>query len=152
MKEVASVGIVGLGKMGMPMARMLRERGFSVAGYDVTAAALKAAAAAGVQPLDSPKAVAAASDLTIVAVGFDSEVEAVLVGDAGYCVSPVAGMGGSMAIIGAGRIADALQRHGTDHAAARCGDRLRVELSGSGACPRPRATRSSLRPITRPDE
>ena len=35
-----------------------------------------------------------------------------LVGDAGYCVSPVAGMGGSMAIIGAARLADALGRHG----------------------------------------
>jgi 2-polyprenyl-6-methoxyphenol hydroxylase-like FAD-dependent oxidoreductase len=41
-----------------------------------------------------------------------------LVGDAGYCVSPVAGMGGSMAIIGAARLADALQRHSVDHAAA----------------------------------
>jgi 2-polyprenyl-6-methoxyphenol hydroxylase-like FAD-dependent oxidoreductase len=41
-----------------------------------------------------------------------------LVGDAGYCVSPVAGMGGSMAIIGAARLADALQRHGVDHTAA----------------------------------
>jgi 2-polyprenyl-6-methoxyphenol hydroxylase-like FAD-dependent oxidoreductase len=42
----------------------------------------------------------------------------VLVGDAGYCVSPVAGMGGSMALIGAGRLADALQRNPGDHAAA----------------------------------
>ena len=41
-----------------------------------------------------------------------------LVGDAGYCVSPVAGMGGSMAIIGAARLADAMARHGADHAAA----------------------------------
>jgi 2-polyprenyl-6-methoxyphenol hydroxylase-like FAD-dependent oxidoreductase len=38
-----------------------------------------------------------------------------LVGDAGYCVSPVAGMGGSMAIIGAGRLAEALARHPDDH-------------------------------------
>ena len=50
-----------------------------------------------------------------------------LVGDAGYCVSPVAGMGGSMAIIGAARLADALQRHAADHAAAfqEYHDRLR---------------------------
>jgi 2-polyprenyl-6-methoxyphenol hydroxylase-like FAD-dependent oxidoreductase len=41
-----------------------------------------------------------------------------LVGDAGYCVSPVAGMGGSMAIIGSARLADALQHHGANHAAA----------------------------------
>lgn len=39
-------------------------------------------------------------------------------GDAGCCVSPVAGLGGSMAIIGAGRIAEALERHGADYAAA----------------------------------
>lgn len=41
-----------------------------------------------------------------------------LVGDAGYCVSPLAGFGGSMAIIGAGRLADALKRYPGDHAAA----------------------------------
>jgi 2-polyprenyl-6-methoxyphenol hydroxylase-like FAD-dependent oxidoreductase len=41
-----------------------------------------------------------------------------LVGDAGYCVSPVAGMGGSMALIGAARLADSLRRHPHDHATA----------------------------------
>ena len=41
-----------------------------------------------------------------------------LVGDAGYCVSPLAGFGGSMAIIGAGRLAAALDHHRGDHAAA----------------------------------
>ena len=47
-----------------------------------------------------------------------SKGRVVLVGDAGYCVSPVAGMGGAMAIIGAARLADALQRHGVDYDAA----------------------------------
>ncbi|MBB3691977.1 FAD-dependent monooxygenase [Sphingomonas sp. BK580] len=42
----------------------------------------------------------------------------VLVGDAGYCVSPLAGLGGSMAIIGAGRLAAALERFPDDHASA----------------------------------
>jgi 2-polyprenyl-6-methoxyphenol hydroxylase-like FAD-dependent oxidoreductase len=41
-----------------------------------------------------------------------------LVGDAGYCVSPVAGMGGSVAILGAATLADALQRNDLDHASA----------------------------------
>jgi len=41
-----------------------------------------------------------------------------LVGDAGYCVSPLAGFGGSMAIIGAGRLAAALEQNRGDHAAA----------------------------------
>jgi len=41
-----------------------------------------------------------------------------LVGDAGYCPSPAAGMGGSMAILGAAALADALQRHPDDLRAA----------------------------------
>jgi 3-hydroxyisobutyrate dehydrogenase-like beta-hydroxyacid dehydrogenase len=83
MKEIRAVGVIGLGKMGMPMARLLRERGFTVIGYDVTLPAIKVASGLGVQPVNSPKAVAAASDLTIIAVGFDSEVEAVMFGDNG---------------------------------------------------------------------
>jgi 3-hydroxyisobutyrate dehydrogenase-like beta-hydroxyacid dehydrogenase len=83
MKEIRNVGMIGLGKMGMPMARLLRERGFTVTGYDVALPVVKAAAGKGIQPVNSPKAVAAASDLTIIAVGFDSEVEAVMFGDNG---------------------------------------------------------------------
>ena len=37
-----------------------------------------------------------------------------LVGDAGYCASPAAGMGGSLAMDGAAALADALQKHGGD--------------------------------------
>ena len=38
-----------------------------------------------------------------------------LVGDAGYCASPAAGMGGSLAIIGATALADAFEKHNGDH-------------------------------------
>jgi len=37
-----------------------------------------------------------------------------LVGDAGYCASPAAGMGGSLAIDGAAALADAMRAHPTD--------------------------------------
>ena len=50
-QEIKRVGVIGLGKMGLPIARRLAERGFAVIGYDVALAALKAAAAAGVQPV-----------------------------------------------------------------------------------------------------
>ena len=83
MKDIRNVGMIGLGKMGMPMARLLRERGFTVTGYDVALPVVKAAVGNGIQPVNSPKAVAAASDLTIIAVGFDSEVETVIFGDNG---------------------------------------------------------------------
>jgi len=82
-QEIRRIGVIGLGKMGLPMARRLAERGFAVIGYDVALAALKAAAAAGVQPVNSPKAVAATSDLVIVVVGFDQEVETVMFGENG---------------------------------------------------------------------
>ncbi len=83
MKDIRNVGMIGLGKMGLPMARLLRERGFAVTGYDVALPALKAAAGLGIKAVNSPKAVAAASDLVIVVVGFDSEVQAVIFGDNG---------------------------------------------------------------------
>jgi 2-polyprenyl-6-methoxyphenol hydroxylase-like FAD-dependent oxidoreductase len=41
-----------------------------------------------------------------------------LVGDAAYCASPAAGMGGSLAIIGATALADAFTNHPADFAAA----------------------------------
>ncbi|RYY10460.1 MAG: FAD-binding monooxygenase, partial [Cytophagaceae bacterium] len=37
-----------------------------------------------------------------------------LVGDAGYCASPAAGMGGTLALAGATALADALRQHGSD--------------------------------------
>jgi 3-hydroxyisobutyrate dehydrogenase-like beta-hydroxyacid dehydrogenase len=62
--------MLGLGKMGAPMAKHLLARGFEVCGFDPAAKA-----PAGVAALESPKAVAAASELVIVVVGFDHEVE-----------------------------------------------------------------------------
>lgn len=41
-----------------------------------------------------------------------------LVGDAGYCPSPAAGMGGSMALLGAAAIADGMEAHPEDFAEA----------------------------------
>ena len=41
-----------------------------------------------------------------------------LVGDAAYCASPAAGMGGSLAINGAAALADAMRAYGDDFAAA----------------------------------
>ncbi|GAB2571723.1 FAD-dependent oxidoreductase [Paractinoplanes abujensis] len=47
-----------------------------------------------------------------------SDGRTALVGDAAYCASPAAGMGGSLAIIGATALGDALEQHGTDIDAA----------------------------------
>jgi 3-hydroxyisobutyrate dehydrogenase-like beta-hydroxyacid dehydrogenase len=81
--DIRRVGLIGLGKMGLPMSRLLRQRGFEVAGFDVDSSAMDDAAALGVATALSPQAVAAASDLVIVVVGFDSQVEAVMFGERG---------------------------------------------------------------------
>jgi len=53
---MASVGFIGLGNMGGPMAANLVKAGHSVAGFDLSPAALEAAKAAGVTIADSPAA------------------------------------------------------------------------------------------------
>jgi len=72
MSAIRNVGIVGLGKMGLPMAKHLLAGGFRVTGCD------PAVRGAGFEVLASPREVAKVSDLVIVVVGFDHEVEAVV--------------------------------------------------------------------------
>ena len=66
MTAISTVGILGLGKMGAPMAGHLLARGYSVAGYDPLEPARRAARALGVSVRESPREVARASELVIV--------------------------------------------------------------------------------------
>jgi 3-hydroxyisobutyrate dehydrogenase-like beta-hydroxyacid dehydrogenase len=114
-KEIKRVGVIGLGKIGLPIARHLAARGFAVIGYDLALPALKAAAGAGVQPVNSPKAVAATSDLVIVVVGFDQEVEAVMFGEngiiAGASEGPVVAIASTVAPHTMNKLAARLRAH-----------------------------------------
>jgi 3-hydroxyisobutyrate dehydrogenase-like beta-hydroxyacid dehydrogenase len=91
-RVVRCVGIVGLGKMGQPMARHLRKAGFEVTGCDVDEAARRRAAEAGVTVAADPRAVAQASDFVVVVVGFDKEAEAVLLGSDGIAAAARPGL------------------------------------------------------------
>jgi 3-hydroxyisobutyrate dehydrogenase-like beta-hydroxyacid dehydrogenase len=77
---IKDVGIIGLGKMGLPMARHMLTKGFAVAGYDLSKERSDMAAKLGARIAASPREVAEASDLVIIIVGFDSEVMQVLNG------------------------------------------------------------------------
>ena len=83
MDAIRSVGIVGLGKMGLPMARHLLAAKFTVLGCDPSEPARREAARLGVSVVDSAKALALSSDLVLIVVGFDREVEAALFGENG---------------------------------------------------------------------
>jgi 3-hydroxyisobutyrate dehydrogenase len=61
---MAAIAFIGLGNMGLPMARNLLRAGHQVVGYDVVASALEAAASAGVRAAGSvPEAVAGAESV-----------------------------------------------------------------------------------------
>ena len=89
---VRRVGIVGLGKMGQPMARHLRKAGFEVTGCDLDAAACRQAEQAGIAVAADPGAVAERSDFVIVVVGFDKEAEAVLLAPGGIVAAARPGL------------------------------------------------------------
>src|SRR6266852_5305204 len=83
MKSIETVGILGLGKMGGPIAGHLVARGFKVIGYDPVARAREQAAARGARGAASARELAQSSELVIIVVGFDSEVEEVIFGKEG---------------------------------------------------------------------
>lgn len=72
------IAIIGLGKMGLPMARNLRTAGFRVRGFDPVAGQCDAAAALGVDIAETPAAAVADTAIALIVVGFDNEVESVV--------------------------------------------------------------------------
>jgi 3-hydroxyisobutyrate dehydrogenase-like beta-hydroxyacid dehydrogenase len=89
---IRKVGIIGLGKMGLPMSRHMRQRGFEVTAHDVNASLCGEAAKLGVAVAPNARAVAAASEFVIVVVGFDSEAEKVVVGTDGIAAAARPGL------------------------------------------------------------
>lgn len=92
MNAIKTVGIVGLGKMGAPMAKHLIARGFAVAGCDAQEAARRNAKTLGVSVLDTPREVARASEIVIIVVGFENEVESVVFGSGGIAQGARSGL------------------------------------------------------------
>src|SRR5436190_12695713 len=80
---IKRVGVIGLGKMGMPMTRHLLAKGHEVTAFDLQSDAVERAVKLGARPGQGPRAVAAASELVIVVVGFDNEVMDVVSGEDG---------------------------------------------------------------------
>jgi 3-hydroxyisobutyrate dehydrogenase-like beta-hydroxyacid dehydrogenase len=80
---IKSVGFVGLGRMGLAMAKRVAAAGFDVTGHDPDGDAGARAAMAGIATVDSPAGLARASDFIVVVVGFEHQVEASLFGDGG---------------------------------------------------------------------
>jgi 3-hydroxyisobutyrate dehydrogenase len=78
-----NVGIVGLGIMGKPMTKNLLKAGFSVTAFNRTKAKVDEVVALGAVAADTPKDVAAKSDITITMVSDTPDVEQVILGEHG---------------------------------------------------------------------
>jgi 3-hydroxyisobutyrate dehydrogenase len=77
------IAVIGLGSMGMGMARQLVGAGFEVTGCDVREEALEAFVAAGGKRAASPAEAAEGAGLVVVVVVNAAQVEEALFGDAG---------------------------------------------------------------------
>jgi 3-hydroxyisobutyrate dehydrogenase/2-hydroxy-3-oxopropionate reductase len=78
-----TVGVVGVGRMGLAMVKHLARTGYAVTANDVAARAMEDAKAAGASAVASPAAVGKASTFVILGVGYDDEVNAVCLGPDG---------------------------------------------------------------------
>jgi 3-hydroxyisobutyrate dehydrogenase/2-hydroxy-3-oxopropionate reductase len=77
------VGIIGVGRMGLAMAKHLARHGFSLTVCDIVAENAAKAGALGARIVPTPAEVGQNSTFVILGVGYDEEVEAVTVGPGG---------------------------------------------------------------------
>ena len=124
-----TVAIIGLGSMGMGMARSLMRKGHAVRGYDVTSTAASMLAAEGGISGTSPADAATSADIVVVVVVNAAQTEDVLFGASGV----VSAMAPGSVIISCATMAPAAARA----MAARCAEKdilyLDAPMSGGAA-------------------
>ena len=77
------IGIVGIGRMGLAIAGHLMRNGYNVVAQDIEPNALESARDIGVTIAATPAEVGRLSKFVIVAVGYDDEASAVILGQDG---------------------------------------------------------------------
>jgi len=82
-KDIHSVGVIGLGAMGMGVAQSLLRGGFEVHAFDIRREAVDKIAAAGGYAADSPAVLAKKVDAVVVLVINADQTETVLFGENG---------------------------------------------------------------------
>lgn len=81
--QKSTVGFIGLGLLGLPMARRLAREGFALRVWNRTAAKAESVEALGATRVDSPGEVAAGSDVVVTVVADDAALREVTVGENG---------------------------------------------------------------------
>ncbi len=79
----SSIGFIGLGRMGLPMAQHLLDADFPLAVFNRTASRADALRQNGAQWADSPRELAAQSDIVISIIADDAALRAIALGEDG---------------------------------------------------------------------
>lgn len=77
------IGIVGVGRMGLAIAKHLMRHNYRVIAQDISAQAMEAARTAGAKTVATPAEVGKEASFVIVAVGYDDEAAAVMLDKGG---------------------------------------------------------------------
>ena len=91
MAERERIGIVGVGRMGLAMAKHLIEHGYPVTACDLDKKQCDSARAVGAEIVATPAALGKVARFVIIGVGYDPEVRAVMLGKGGLMESLAAG-------------------------------------------------------------
>ncbi|HEX8040569.1 MAG TPA: NAD(P)-dependent oxidoreductase [Chryseosolibacter sp.] len=86
-----TLGIIGLGRVGLPAAKAWLTNGYKVCGYDPNPAAMKEFASAGGVPVATPREVARRAPVVIVLVLDDEQVNEVFSGKEGILKEEIPG-------------------------------------------------------------
>jgi 3-hydroxyisobutyrate dehydrogenase-like beta-hydroxyacid dehydrogenase len=82
-----TIGVIGLGGMGRPMARRLAAAGHAVCGFDISSDAMAAAAREGIEPANDLVELAARCELAVAMVWDDRALREVICGPHGLAGS-----------------------------------------------------------------
>lgn len=89
---MARIGFLGLGNMGLPMARNLAKAGHEVVGFDVVPAACKAAGEAGLQVAGAARGVVEGAESVVTMLPAGEHVRAAYLGEGGLLTGAPAGL------------------------------------------------------------
>lgn len=124
---MAKLGFVGLGVMGSQMVNRLLEKGHTVTGYNRTRAKAEWLIDKGMKWADSPRAVAAASDITFAMVTNAAAISAITDGPDGI----IAGLGAGKFFIDMSTVSPEVSRAIAAKVRAKGADMVDAPVSGS---------------------
>lgn len=129
MGEKQKIGWIGLGKMGIPMSKNLVKKGYLVTVYNRTKEKTNELAAEGAKVADSPKALAADSEVILSMISDDPALEVISFGKDGAFEGAKSGTifidMSTVSPISSARVAEAAEKKGIKY--------LRAPVSGSTA-------------------